>query len=130
MRRKRLSLAERRHKELRSFAGAPLRRFLVNADQNIIFRYGTGSSDERRVIGEAGCSVRKRPGLLASEVRSDNNGCDGSYYRANRSSKVFENLIHHARGNRDNDQQLSLKDFKGRFHHPFLQCLKALRTGL
>jgi hypothetical protein len=37
MRRKRLSLTKRRHKELRSFAGAPLRRFLVNADQNIIF---------------------------------------------------------------------------------------------
>src|SRR5580692_9272571 len=29
MRRKRLSLAKRRHKELRSFAGAPLRRFLA-----------------------------------------------------------------------------------------------------
>jgi len=37
MRRKRLSLTKRRHKELRSFAEAPLRRFLVNADQNIIF---------------------------------------------------------------------------------------------
>jgi hypothetical protein len=40
-------------------------------------------------------------------------------------------LIHHARGTVIiHDRQLSLKDFKGRFHHPFLQCLKALRTGL
>ena len=74
MRRKRLSLAKRRHRELRSFAEAPLRRFLAKCRSK--YHFSIWHMIKRRVAGEMGCSVRKRPGMRRetcgerSDVRS------------------------------------------------------------
>ncbi len=66
MRRKRHSLAKRRHRELRRFAEAPLRRFLAKCRSSYHFSIWhtimPGESCRARLTGETGCSVRKRPG--------------------------------------------------------------------
>jgi hypothetical protein len=74
MRRKRLSLAKRRHRELRSFAGAPLRRFLAKCRSRYHFfdmahDQAPGEADRRngrRRLKKAGHETRKQ----RSEVRS------------------------------------------------------------
>ena len=67
MRRKRLSLAKRGHRELRGFAGAPLRRFLAKCRSSYHFSIwhtiSAGRKCRARLTGETGCSVRKRPGM-------------------------------------------------------------------
>jgi hypothetical protein len=63
MRRKRLSLAKRRHRELRSLAGAPLRRFLAKCRSSYFFSMWHMIKRRARLTGETCCSVRKRPGM-------------------------------------------------------------------
>jgi hypothetical protein len=63
MRRKRLSLAKRRHRQLRRFAGAPLRRFLAKCRSSYHFSIWHSIKRRARLTGETGCSVRKRPGM-------------------------------------------------------------------
>jgi hypothetical protein len=76
MRRKRHSLAKRRHSELRRFAGAPLRRFLVKCRSRYHFSIWHMIKRRARLTSETGCGVRKRPGmgretcLERSDVRS------------------------------------------------------------
>src|ERR1700731_2289950 len=62
MRRKRLSLAKRRHKELRSFAGAPLRRFLAKCQSRYHFSIWHMIKRRARADQRNGLQRSKKPG--------------------------------------------------------------------